>query len=186
MQRESHLSIPPVLAVANIHPDNLATCIEHCCTGSKLPCRLPPGTITVIRRTTGGRGTKGYGVVGIWYFTGLNQPVPRSSGLWSSRWGNKVVFEPIVRKFETQLCENFSVSLDGDTTGRKTSSVVGGLGYTMLQGVIVTIKNPLIAVRYIDALQMHKAEELKGSSCYLGEMTSRGSLLDQLKLRLQA
>lgn len=185
MQRESRLSIPPVLAVANIHPDNLATCVEHCCTGSKLPCRLPPGTVTVIRRTTGGRGTKGYGVVGIWYFTGLNQPVPRSSNLWSSRWGNKVVFEPIVRKFENHLCEDFSVSLDGDKAGRKTSAVVDGLGYTMLQGVIVTIKDPLIAVRYIDAIQTDKAEELRGATSYLGEMTTRESLLDQLKLRLQ-
>lgn len=177
---------PLVLAAANIHPDHLDACIEHCCTGTRHQCRLTPGTITLIRRTTGGQGGKSYGVAGLWYFTGENEPVGRGEILWPPRWGIKVKFRPLVCRFEMIWCEDFCVSSDELVAVHKSSKYVPGLVYTKLQGNIVTIKEDVMAANYLQAIINAKQQELRISADYQGEKVIVLDLLEELVQRFRA
>lgn len=162
---------PRKLAVANIHPDYLETCFELCSTGSRNNCRLPVGTIVLVRRTAGGTTKKTYGVVGVWYFTGRNEPVPRRRFFWPYRWSNRVVCQPLSKQFQTPWCEDFSMKVSDTKMAPKESVHVPGLKSTSLQGTIVTIKDPETAARYIHALLTARDAELSCTAKY-GERTS--------------
>lgn len=176
--------IPPVLAVANIHPDHLDVCISNCCTGSRQQCRLPVGAVTLVRRTSGGSTKRSYGVVGVWYFTGVNEPVPRREHLWPSRWHNKVIFEPIVQRFKAPWCEDFSAP-PANNSKRKTSLYVPGLSYTHLQGVILRIKNQDTAHNYLKALLHYNSQELESEVSYLGHECKASDILRHLMEKLK-
>ena len=178
--------VPPVLAVANIHPDHLDVCVEHCCTGSRLPCRLPRGTITLVRRTAGGSTRKEYGVIGIWSFTGQTSPVSRRESLWPARWDTKIVFEPLVRRFEHTWCEDFSVPPTRGIDVHKTSVHVPGLAFTSLQGGIVTIKDLRMAQDYLAAILKDRADEISVDELYMGRREKVSKILEALKARLDA
>ena len=175
-------TVPAVLAVANIHPDHIKSCIELCCTGSSQICRLEPGTITLVRQTAASKLS--YGVSGIWSFTGKSEPLARRDRFWPSRWDKKVVFEPLVRQFDKTWSEEFSVKpLPGEGTHNQ-SLYVPGLTYIKLQGSIVRIRDEALAARYLDAVMKSRQADLQGEVTYQGEVMSVWELLTILRGRL--
>lgn len=175
---------PPRLAVANIHPDYLDTCFELCSTGTRNNCRLPPGTIIFVRRTAGGSTAKSYGVVGVWFFTGTNEQVPRRRYYWPSRWDNRVVCREVSSRFKETWCEDFSVKLSERYMAPKGSVHVPGLLSTKLQGTIVSIKDPEIAAAYVDAIVKARKDELSSDLDYGGRVVKGTTLLRELQSSL--
>lgn len=174
------LQIPSRLAVANVHPDYVSVCVENCCTGSRQHCRLPRGTITFLRQTAGGMGRRAYGVVGVWYYSGRSEPVPRRESLWPAKWGTKVFFEPLVRQFREHWCEDFSVPIDNGFRGHNASRLVQGLVYTKLQGIIVTVHDRAIARNYLASLLSARRAELDREADYMGRKVNVAQLLEHL------
>jgi len=174
-----------MLAVANVHPDYLEACLEGCCTGSRYPCRLPEGTVTLIRQTAGGSGKKLYGVVGIWYYTGESRQVPSHRLRWSRRFPWQVEFKPLVPRFEKTFCEEFTVPVTDDESrrGHRSSLHVPGLVYTKLQGIIVRVP-PEFAGPYLRALLKERPEAARLKADYRGRQVAVGSFLSELAARL--
>ncbi len=177
---------PTLLAVVNINGDYLDVCMDLCCTGSKHPCKLPVGTVALVRRTSGGSAKKLYGVQGIWYYTGRSVRAHRRALGWPIRWGWKVEFKPLVHRFKTPFCEDFSVPLPAGKgpKGHRASKHIPGLVYTMLQGTILKLPAPL-ALGYLKVLLDVKSQELAGEAEYLGRKVPVRSLLEQLAQGLQ-
>lgn len=171
------------LGVINIHPDYIQTCIALCCTGSSRECRFTPGTICLVRKTAGGQGKKEYGVVGLWYFTGRCEPTARRDRMWPARWGQKVLFEPLVRQFSATWCEEFSVRPAG--AHHNQSVHVPGLTYIMLQGSIVRVRDKVIAAAYLESLMKARPEELSRMTSYMGRQTKVVELLMTLQEKLR-
>ncbi len=177
---------PPLLAVANIHPDYLESCLEGTCSGSKFQCHLPPGTVTLVRQTAGGRGGRVYGVVGLWYFTGVCEQMRAGRTTWSRRFPWRVKFEPLVHHFQERFCEDFSVPLptEGGHRTHRASLHVPGLVFTSLQGTIVRV--PVVhSANYLRALMKARGPELQGEADYLGSRVKLKKFLSDLAARLE-
>lgn len=175
--------VPPILGVANIHPDYIRICTDLCCTGTSTGCKFPPGTISLIRQTSSRGGKENYGVAGIWSFSGTVEPVLRRERFWPSRWDKKVLFQPLVREFTKVWCEDFSVR---PSTGghHNESPYVPGLTYIKLQGSLIRVADAAVAKRYIDALLQHRREELSMEVDYLGRRARVSRLLQILRDKL--
>lgn len=177
---------PPLgLAVANVHPDYIDACMEGCCTGSRFPCSLPVGTVTLVRQTSGGSSKKQYGVVGVWYYSGESHQVSGHRLRWSRKFPWLVQFKPLVPRLERTFCEEFTVPVSQDET-RKThraSLYVSGLHYTKLQGIIVRV--PLeFAAPYLHALLNERPEIKTIHADYRGQRVIVGTFLTSLAARL--
>ncbi len=177
---------PPLLAVANIHPDYMESCLEGTCSGSKFQCHLPPGTVTLVRQTAGGVGGKHYGVVGLWYFTGECEQMRAGRTSWSRRFPWRIKFEPLVHHFQERFCEDFSVPLAEAERRRvhRASLYIPGLVFTSLQGTIVRV--PVAhSANYLRALMKARGPELQGEADYLGRPVKVKKFLADLALRLE-
>lgn len=106
----------------------------------------------------------------------------RRERLWPSRWGNKVLFTPIVKRLQTPWCEDFSVAAKGSY--HKHSLHVPGLSYIQLQGTVLTVKDTAIARRYLQAFIDHRQSELQEKVEYLGEKVKVSDMLSGLDRKL--
>lgn len=179
-------SPPLILAAANIHPDYVEICVDGCCTGSRFPSKLPVGTITLARQTAGGGGSssKGYGVVGLWYYAGDSRKVAGADLRWPRKWSWQVGFEPLVRRFEKTFCEEFSVPVPGGAGTHRSSLHVPDLIYTHLQGTLVRVPAEFSAA-YLRALMKGRRSELLAKAPYLGREVRILNLLDRLARQLE-
>ena len=178
--------IPTDLAVSSVHPDYLEACIEACCTGLRYPSKLEPGTVTLLRRTTAGQAGRKYGVVGIWWFTGISEHLRPGQFRWPRRWAYRVKFSPLVHRFESPFCEMFTEPMPDHYATLRSSSKVPGLIYTSLQGSLVRVHDKTIAAKYVHALLEEKAEELTQEATYLGQTVRVDALLKAFAKKLES
>lgn len=179
------IDLPAALAVANIHPDYIQTCVELGCTGSSRECRLEPGTITLVRQTAGGSTKRLYGVVGLWAYSGRCEQVGRRERMWPSRWDKKLVFEPLVRQFQAVWCEDFSLRPGAGSSGHNQSIHVPGLTFVALQGSVVRVRDAEVAAAYVDGLMKARQCELQVLVSYRGETLSAMEILEALRTKLR-
>lgn len=181
--KESAKYPPPLLGVINVRPEHLKLCFESLITGAKYPCKWPPGTITLVRRTSGFSPARHYGVIGLWYYTGDSKA--RSSVKWPSKWNWVIQFSSIVTRFNEPCCELFEKPVNEHNRWLKESSIVPGLVFTALQGPILQVRSPHVAVGYINAILKEKKSELLGDFDYMGTTMSAQELLKKLRTNIK-